>query len=745
MKIKKLLALVMSALLILSVVPFTASATGISDTDKLTSTITYTFDEDSGLLSITGMGAINDYDENASVFANTGFVKTVVIDEGITYLGDRLFEYCFGLSVISLPSTLTGIGDLTFSHCTSITSISIPEKVSSIGDGAFEGCTSLKNFTFPEAVTAIGNDLFYGCTALLTVTFPVSIKSVGDAAFLSCSKLRSIYYGGTQPQWNRITVGDDNNLLLSARIYYTEIEPVGLLSIEVYSKPNKELYHINETLNTDGMEIDAIYENTIIEITDYTLDYDFGTVGEKTVTVTYTEGDIICETSFTVSVEILFPTFSLNVIDEDDTTVTLAVRLDLGNFNSVDLQINALTEKIGACIYTCESDEFDAFIKQAKLSGGAAMTINYTESNKFGLATTVLYDTVDENIIICKFNKAIAEKVSSSDLELEIITCTNERGSITADVNNNLPDSSLVHDHAYELVEEVAETCCTDGYRKYKCYCGDSYTEVIPAHGHNLLHVVSQNSCEEDGLECDICKECYNVFNKVVIPASHNFGDWSITSYPTSEADGTATRLCSKCGDEDTLKLAVTLKNCKIENTVVSGITAGLTAADFAENNVIDNGNEVTIKTTSERIGTGSSVTVSYAENLEIKYFFVLYGDINGDGWYDGTDALLASLIAEGMLTENDLSEVELLAADCNHDGAVNSLDVDILREAGLLLGHVDQTKSTEELLQTSSEYCEYIELIEQAPVDETEETSPFSFIMLIINFIKLLFAILKP
>ena len=67
------------------------------------------------------------------------------------------------------------------------------------------------------------------------------------------------------------------------------------------------------------------------------------------------------------------------------------------------------------------------------------------------------------------------------------------------------------------------------------------------------------------------------------------------------------------------------------------------------------------------------------------------------------------------------LDEAAMTAADCNHDGVVDQIDVDLLNRAGILLSKVDQTKTAEEL-QTDSAYIEYLSIIDQsADTDKTE------------------------
>lgn len=106
---------------------------------------------------------------------------------------------------------------------------------------------------------------------------------------------------------------------------------------------------------------------------------------------------------------------------------------------------------------------------------------------------------------------------------------------------------------------------------------------------------------------------------------------------------------------------------------------------------------------------------------------------------------MIVSCIANGMLSEEEVGETVYMAADCNHDGEIDSLDVDILEQAGILLTDVDQTKSTDELLETSSAYVEYLNLIDQTSTASSEENenkkseSGFTFALFaaIIRFIK--------
>ena len=133
---------------------------------------------------------------------------------------------------------------------------------------------------------------------------------------------------------------------------------------------------------------------------------------------------------------------------------------------------------------------------------------------------------------------------------------------------------------------------------------------------------------------------------------------------------------------------------------------------------MISDGWTVSVETVdgSDRIGTGSLITLTSAAGDEIECIAVVYGDTNGDAWYDGTDSLIVNCISNGLLSEAQVGEAVYAAADCNHDDVIDENDVAILEQAGLILANVDQSKTPAELFEDAA-FCEYISLIDQRPV----------------------------
>ena len=155
------------------------------------SNLTWTLDSD-GLLTIRGTGAMKDYTYDDAAPWKGAEVKTVVLDNGVTSIGNFAFFFCGSLMDIVIPDSVTSIGDTAFTRCESLTGVTIPSSVTRIGNDVFNCCTSLTDITIPEGVTSIGDYTFHCCSDLTSVTIPEGVTSIGDSAFSGCRSLADI-------------------------------------------------------------------------------------------------------------------------------------------------------------------------------------------------------------------------------------------------------------------------------------------------------------------------------------------------------------------------------------------------------------------------------------------------------------------------------------------------------------------------------------------------------------------------
>ena len=144
-----------------------------------------------GTLYISGQGDMLDYYTKGAPWVNKT-IKKVIIERGVTSIGECAFGDCSSLSSIEIPEGVTSIGSRAFEGCSSLSSIEIPEGVTSIGSSAFEYCSSLSSIKIPEGVTSIGFLAFGDCSSLSIIKIPKGVTSIEGSAFEDCSSLSSI-------------------------------------------------------------------------------------------------------------------------------------------------------------------------------------------------------------------------------------------------------------------------------------------------------------------------------------------------------------------------------------------------------------------------------------------------------------------------------------------------------------------------------------------------------------------------
>ena len=251
----------------------TIHSTGVF-TGKCGDNLTWTIDNNE-VLTISGTGRIPDYNDPSSGGNNTapwyGYayqIKKVVLGSGVQNIGNNAFAGCYGMTDITIPDGVTSIGDSAFDWCSALTEISIPGTVSSIGDSAFYGCSALTEISIPGTVSSIGDSVFSGCSALTEISIPSTVSSIGSYAFSGCALreveipqgitsiqtrtfqfctqltkitipdsvtsveicafdncpvLKTVYYGGTEAQWEGMHVDNyagNNSALLDATLYF---------------------------------------------------------------------------------------------------------------------------------------------------------------------------------------------------------------------------------------------------------------------------------------------------------------------------------------------------------------------------------------------------------------------------------------------------------------------------------------------------------------------------------------------
>ena len=126
-------------------------------------------------------------------------IKKVIIENGVTSIGDYAFSDCSGLTSVTIPNSVTSIGSSAFFDCKALTSINLPNSVTSIGKTAFYDCSALTTVSIGNSVKSIGESAFKDCYALTTVSIGNSVKNVGESAFYGCYNLQTITINNQVP------------------------------------------------------------------------------------------------------------------------------------------------------------------------------------------------------------------------------------------------------------------------------------------------------------------------------------------------------------------------------------------------------------------------------------------------------------------------------------------------------------------------------------------------------------------
>lgn len=219
-----------------------------------------TWEYDSGLLTISGTGVMENYtqieDDYRPWNEYRSEITAIAVTSGVTAVGDYAFSACSRATEVVLPNTLTSVGKYAFADCFALTEATVQNGVTTVGEGAFSGsgivnitlpegitkiekyafqsCSNLISITVPKSVTLIddyafqncgamkianitggvteiGDYAFRNCKEMLAVVVPETLKKVGISAFQSCTKIAYVYYNGTAAEWDKITFGQKNN------------------------------------------------------------------------------------------------------------------------------------------------------------------------------------------------------------------------------------------------------------------------------------------------------------------------------------------------------------------------------------------------------------------------------------------------------------------------------------------------------------------------------------------------------
>ena len=235
MQFKKVLSILLVAVMLLSVMPLSAYA---ASSGTFNTGLSWNIDDD-GLLTFSGSGAIpkEGFERNADV-------KKVIINNSVTEIGSYAFYGCGNLTEVDIQNPSVSLPSNTaaqFSRCNNLTTVTIPEGVTIITQSMFRDCTSLTTIKLPSTITTIRELAFYS-SGLQSISIPegATFGNAYDSTF-ETNTLQSLTLEGSSPM---TFTGNELTYLTGAVTVYI---PEG----SVYEDPGTTSLAVNDALEDE--------------------------------------------------------------------------------------------------------------------------------------------------------------------------------------------------------------------------------------------------------------------------------------------------------------------------------------------------------------------------------------------------------------------------------------------------------------------------------------------------------------
>lgn len=235
---KKILVLVLTILLVCSLFN-SVTVLAESYSGSCGENLKWSLDTETGILKIEGTGAMNNYhidyqnpdNHKAAPWEEYSYyLKTVIVEEGVSTIGKEAFKNCRELENIILPKSVKLIDNSAFESCDNLVDFSIPDGTLELGDRVFYNCLRIKNITVSMSVSKIGSDTFLGEFGQLYVTVDdknVDYLSEEGALF---NKQKTILYSYPASKTEKYSIPSTVTKISDNAFIYSQINEINIPS-----------------------------------------------------------------------------------------------------------------------------------------------------------------------------------------------------------------------------------------------------------------------------------------------------------------------------------------------------------------------------------------------------------------------------------------------------------------------------------------------------------------------------------
>ena len=632
---KRILSWALVLCMVLALLPgaaFAADVVASGECGAEGDNLTWTLDSE-GVLTISGEGEMANYWDTPTPWGSQrDTIVAVVMETGVTSIGNSAFLWCSNLTSVTIPDSVTRIGEHAFDSCDSLTSITIPGSVTSIGISAFEGCSSLTSVTIPGSVTSIGGNAFFGCSSLTSVTIQDGVTSIGGGAFQHCSSLEnltlpdSIESVGTNILWG--TAYDQNEANWVNHALY-----IGDYLIAVRNGVEQIEIGANVRCVADGAFGGAWYYPNLTSISvsqsnPYFTAHD-GVLYNKNMTrliacPSKKEGTLVVPSGITSIGNYAFArsaNLTKIVLPEGLTSIGESAFYSCSSLTNVTIPdsvtsigwyafegCSSLTSvTIGNSVTSIGWYAFSGCSALTSVTIGNSVTSIgwYAFEGCSSLTNVTIPDSVTSigecaffscssltNVTIPDSVTSIGDSAFQDCSSLTNVTIPNGVMSIgdwafrycSSLTSVTIPSSvTRIGEYAFDSCDSLTDVYYSNTEEQWNAIAIADYNEPLtsatihfmetPVHEHSYTAVVTAPTCTDKGYTTHTCACSDSYVDSYVDALGHTWNDGVVTTAPTATTDGVKTSTCTVCGETKTEVLPATGVEPVDPTTVFTDVT----------------------------------------------------------------------------------------------------------------------------------------------------------------------------
>jgi len=512
--------------------------------------LTWSFDMQSGNLTISGSGAMQDFNEVPWDEYRTQ-IKNVIFDGGITHIGARAFRGLPELEKMVLPESVISIGTMAFAECHDLKEMKLPDGIQSIGEKAFSKCQNLSEITMPLAIVQLPNGIFDGCKELKEVILPEGLVEIGEQAFNDCKKLEGIKLPDTLLNIGNYAFKNCTNIQLQLP---KNLQRLGDGALQACEAITSVVVPASVTYFGDS----AFYKCT--GLTSVRIDAQIEEIGWIVFCECESLTDVILPQSVKqIGMQAFTRCKSLKQIQLPNRLTTIGYASFQHCSSLEKIHIPETVESIEAYAFGCCDHLTGVYFygNAPKLSDDVFRIWDVTNQAYVNHPDLMLYYLADkEGWTSPEWNGYPTAVYSGHEHIYETMvippTCT-EQGytTYTCTVCADRYEGDYVEPtgHDYEA-DVVAPTCTEQGYTTYTCtVCADSYEgDHVEATGHDYEADVVAPTCTEQGYTTYTCTVCADSYEGDHVEATGHDYEADVVA-PTCTEQGYTTYTCTVCAD----------------------------------------------------------------------------------------------------------------------------------------------------------------------------------------------------